>query len=253
MSSESDDAASTAITTFLRIRPTSKKSGYFTPAEQDDEKASTALINVAVPSSDAKGLVNNTKTSWRFAFNGVLNENISQEEVYDRVGAPVVASVTQGFNGTIFAYGQTGSGKTYTLTGGVGAYAERGIIPRAISAVFAHASASADDAEYTVRISYLEIYNEVGYDLLGDRASKSSGGGQEPALQRTQGVVEEADGSVWVRGLSSHVAATEEARNLTRRCCVASLARAHVQRCRYRRRSTCSSWATPTAPCPRPR
>ena len=46
----------------------------------------------------------------------------------ERVAEPVVASVFEGYNGTVFAYGQTGSGKTFTLTGGVNAFGERGII-----------------------------------------------------------------------------------------------------------------------------
>jgi hypothetical protein len=41
-----------------------------------------------------------------------------------------------GFNGTIFAYGQTGSGKTFSITGGTDCYADRGIIPRALSMLF---------------------------------------------------------------------------------------------------------------------
>ena len=47
-----------------------------------------------------------------------------------------MASVLQGYNGTIFAYGQTGSGKTFTITGGVERYADRGIIPRTLSFMF---------------------------------------------------------------------------------------------------------------------
>ena len=39
-------------------------------------------------------------------------------------------------NATIFAYGQTGSGKTFTITGGPERYADRGLIPRAISFLF---------------------------------------------------------------------------------------------------------------------
>ena len=64
-----------------------------------------------------------------------------------------------------------------------------------------------------VRISYLEIYNEVGYDLLDSaNSAENSPNHAEDAepLRRIGGVVEESDGSVWVRGLSSHVAATEE-------------------------------------------
>jgi kinesin family member 6/9 len=75
--------------------------------------------------------------------------------------------VLDGFNGTIFAYGQTGSGKTFTITGGAERYADRGIIPRAISYIFGE-SKKKTDCNYRVSISYLEIYNEHGYDLLDE-------------------------------------------------------------------------------------
>lgn len=41
----------------------------------------------------------------------------SQTEIYDEVFRPLVDSVLNGFNGTVFAYGQTGAGKTYTMEG----------------------------------------------------------------------------------------------------------------------------------------
>ncbi len=72
-----------------------------------------------------------------------------------------------GFNATIFAYGQTGSGKTFTITGGAERYVDRGIIPRAIQYIFKKALEDSD-RKYQVAISYLEIYNEIGYDLLDD-------------------------------------------------------------------------------------
>ena len=37
--------------------------------------------------------------------------------MYDGAARPVVDSVLEGFNGTIFAYGQTGTGKTHTMVG----------------------------------------------------------------------------------------------------------------------------------------
>lgn len=54
-----------------------------------------------------------------------------------------------GINGTVFAYGQTGSGKTFTITGGPQRYADRGIIPRAISLIFS-SIAERKDTQYTV-------------------------------------------------------------------------------------------------------
>ena len=43
-----------------------------------------------------------------FSFDAVFGEASTQRQVYDTCAAPVVESVLNGFNGTIFAYGQTG-------------------------------------------------------------------------------------------------------------------------------------------------
>jgi len=81
------------------------------------------------------------------------------------VAYPVIQSGLDGFNGTIFAYGQTGSGKTFTVTGGPEKYEDRGIIPRSLSALF-NQFKKRTDYNYSVHVSYLEIYNDSGYDLL---------------------------------------------------------------------------------------
>ena len=204
-------ASSTAITTFLRVRPAKTTASYFEPPD-----SSGTSVEVTVPADAAQGFVNNKRSHWKFSFNGVIDRDTSQEDVFERVAQPVIESVMSGFNGTIFAYGQTGSGKTYTLTGGSTAYAERGIIPRTLSEVFRAIEADAE-AEHTVRVSYLEIYNESGFDLLDPRQAAAAGRhGQINSqalseLARVQGVVEDDDGSVRLKGLSSHVVASEEA------------------------------------------
>lgn len=76
-----------------------------------------------------------------------------------------MTSCLEGYNGTIFAYGQTGSGKTYSITGSAERYEDRGLIPRILSLIFEE-TAQRTDAQWTVRISYMEIYNGKGYDLL---------------------------------------------------------------------------------------
>lgn len=68
----------------------------------------------------------------------------------------------EGYNAVIFAYGQTASGKTHTLTG---SSSEPGIIPLAISDLFAQIR-STPDREYLLRASYIELYNETIFDLL---------------------------------------------------------------------------------------
>ena len=60
---------------------------------------------------------------------------------------------------------QTGSGKTFTITGGAERYIDRGIIPRTLSYIFEYFERNSEKT-FTAHISYLEIYNEFGYDLL---------------------------------------------------------------------------------------
>ena len=52
-----------------------------------------------------------------FTFDSVYDWNSKQIDVYLETVHPIVESVLQGYNGTIFAYGQTGTGKTYTMQG----------------------------------------------------------------------------------------------------------------------------------------
>ncbi|XP_055647660.1 LOW QUALITY PROTEIN: kinesin-like protein KIF27 [Falco peregrinus] len=53
-----------------------------------------------------------------FTFDFVFGKNSTQEEVYTVCIKPLLVSLTEGYNATVFAYGQTGSGKTYTIGGG---------------------------------------------------------------------------------------------------------------------------------------
>lgn len=50
----------------------------------------------------------------RFIFDKVFNLDVKQKEVYEYAALPIVKSVLNGYNGTVFAYGQTSSGKTYS-------------------------------------------------------------------------------------------------------------------------------------------
>ena len=62
-----------------------------------------------------------------------------QESVYNETAFPIVESVLEGYNGTIFAYGQTGTGKTFTMEGKLGPDDDetlKGITPRAFNHVF---------------------------------------------------------------------------------------------------------------------
>ena len=72
-----------------------------------------------------------------------------------------------GFNATIFAYGQTSSGKTFTMEGpSIDSYENKGIIPRMMDHVFESILNANENLEFTVKVSFLEIYNEKIQDLI---------------------------------------------------------------------------------------
>ncbi|KAM7024360.1 kinesin-like protein KIF27 isoform 2-T5 [Acridotheres tristis] len=103
-----------------------------------------------------------------FTFDFVFGKNSTQEEVYAVCIKPLLVSLTEGYNATVFAYGQTGSGKTYTIGGDrIASLAvdERGIIPRAIQELFQHISEHRN-INFHVKISYIEVYKEELRDLL---------------------------------------------------------------------------------------
>ena len=79
---------------------------------------------------------NSNEEPKQFTFDGVFDQNISQEDIYERTAAPIVENVLEGYNGTVFAYGQTGTGKTHTMTGIQGVHEQRGVIPRSFENVF---------------------------------------------------------------------------------------------------------------------
>ncbi|XP_045551428.1 kinesin-like protein KIF3C isoform X1 [Salmo salar] len=101
-----------------------------------------------------------------FTFDSVYDASSKQRDLYDETVRPLIHSVLDGFNGTIFAYGQTGTGKTYTMQGAWLEPERRGVIPNAFEHVFTQISRSAADRQYLVRASYLEIYREEIRDLL---------------------------------------------------------------------------------------
>lgn len=69
----------------------------------------------------------------------------------------------KGINLSIFAYGQTSTGKTFTMKGP--AQTLDGIIPSSIREIFRRLN-DEKNIKYTLKISYLEIYNETVNDLL---------------------------------------------------------------------------------------
>lgn len=91
----------------------------------------------------------------------------TQVDIYETAALPIVESVLEGFNGTIFAYGQTSSGKTHTMQGvDITDPETMGIIPRIVNHIFNQIDEASEDIEFTVKVSMIEIYMERIKDLL---------------------------------------------------------------------------------------
>ena len=102
-----------------------------------------------------------------YSYDYVFDMSTTQKQVYDITVAPIVESVLDGYNGTILAYGQTSSGKTHTMLGeDLDNEEERGIIPRMVTGFFEKIADQPEDIEFSIRVSFLEIYNEKIKDLL---------------------------------------------------------------------------------------
>lgn len=157
--------ASEALKVVARCRPLSRKeeaAGHEQILTMDVKLGQVTLRNPrAAPGELPKS----------FTFDAVYDASSKQADLYDETVRPLVDSVLQGFNGTVFAYGQTGTGKTYTMQGTWVEPELRGVIPNAFEHIFTHISRS-QNQQYLVRASYLEIYQEEIRDLLSKEPGK---------------------------------------------------------------------------------
>jgi kinesin family member 11 len=104
-----------------------------------------------------------------YHFDKVFSPAADQAIIFDDVVKPILSEMLTGYNCTIFAYGQTGTGKTYTMSGDMtdtlGLLSDAaGIIPRVLYTLFQ--KLESDEAECSVKCSFIELYNEELRDLL---------------------------------------------------------------------------------------
>ncbi|XP_013871888.1 kinesin family member 4 [Austrofundulus limnaeus] len=104
-----------------------------------------------------------------FTYDYVFDPAAEQEEVYKTAVSPLLIGLFKGYHATVLAYGQTGSGKTFSMGGTYTSSQENdssvGVIPRVIRRIFEERQRRTD-SEFSLTVSYLEIYNEEILDLL---------------------------------------------------------------------------------------
>ncbi|KAL3532441.1 hypothetical protein ACH5RR_005962 [Cinchona calisaya] len=95
-----------------------------------------------------------------FVFDAVMNEEVSNDEVYAETVEPIVPIIFQRTKATCFAYGQTGSGKTYTMQP-LPLKASQDILKLMHGAYW--------NQGFQLFVSFFEIYGGKVFDLLNDR------------------------------------------------------------------------------------
>ncbi|KFB51720.1 AGAP007502-PA-like protein [Anopheles sinensis] len=152
------------VQVYVRVRPTNNREKLIR-SQEVVEVVSSRELQLKTNSFDSRA-------SKKFTFDRTFAPNSKQNEVYQAVVAPYIEEVLSGFNCTVFAYGQTGTGKTFTMVGeeepvlsaGWEDDTSTGIIPRAVNHLFDELRMT--ELEFSMRISYLELYNEELCDLL---------------------------------------------------------------------------------------
>lgn len=99
----------------------------------------------------------------RFVFDRLFDENSSQDDIFTNTTKPLLSSVLDGFNSTVFAYGATGCGKTHTISGTPN---DPGLIFLTMKELYKMIDDLSDIKVFDISLSFLEIYNETIRDLL---------------------------------------------------------------------------------------
>ncbi|KAA8899954.1 hypothetical protein FN846DRAFT_166864 [Sphaerosporella brunnea] len=184
----SDEDGRTSVKVAVRVRPPLRPTdpGY----ELIPQRFQKGMVHVTSPTSIA---VDSPQGRKIFVFDRVFGPDVNQDGVWEYLEESVNAFL-QGYNVSVLAYGQSGAGKSYTMgTAGPGGQDEHqmGVIPRAAVALFDRLSGGSmadkssgirapvrystpiatlqrnnPDKGWTMKATYVEIYNEQLRDLL---------------------------------------------------------------------------------------
>ncbi|KAG5238161.1 hypothetical protein OIU78_007883 [Salix suchowensis] len=181
------------------------------PLNEDELRVHTPVViscNEGRREVSALQNIANKQIDRTFLFDKVFGPASKQKDLYDLAVSPIVYEVLEGYNCTIFAYGQTGTGKTYTMEGGArkknGEFpSDAGVIPRAVKQIFE--ILEAQNAEYNMKVTFLELYNEEITDLLAPEETPKF---VDDKSKKPVALMEDGKGGVLVRGLEEEIVCT---------------------------------------------
>ncbi|XP_023743709.1 kinesin-like protein KIN-13A [Lactuca sativa] len=145
------------IKVVVRKRPLNKKE----LSRKEDDVVSVCDNSLTVHEPKLKVDLTAYVERHEFCFDAVLDQQVTNDEVYRETVQPIIPIIFQRTKATCFAYGQTGSGKTYTMQ------------PLPLRAAedlvrLLHQPAYRNQ-KFKLWLSYFEIYGGKLYDLLSDR------------------------------------------------------------------------------------
>ncbi|XP_050218179.1 kinesin-like protein KIN-13A [Mercurialis annua] len=145
------------IKVVVRKRPLNKKE---TSRKEDD--IVTVLEN-SVTLHEPKLKVDLTAfvEKHEFCFDAVLDQHVTNDEVYRNTVEPIIPTIFQRTKATCFAYGQTGSGKTFTMQP-LPLRAAEDLVRWLHQPVYRN-------QRFKLWLSFFEIYGGKLYDLLSER------------------------------------------------------------------------------------
>ena len=177
----SNDSGSENIKCIVRCRPLNEK----------EKGLGTKCITI---SADSKVVIvenkNDKLQSGKYAMDKVFSEDVTQEEIFQEIGEPIIQSFIGGYNCTIFCYGQTGAGKTHTMMGPLDQLFEvsspsHGLIPRIINYIFNEKEKvnniitggntdKCKNIKKYYKLCVMELYQESIIDLLAKNDPKET-------------------------------------------------------------------------------
>eukprot|EP00659_Diplonema_papillatum_P011896 gene11896-18351_t len=156
------------VPVFVRVRPLNSRE------EANGERAVWDLTENSLSCS-----MTGKDTTSSFSVNKVFEQTSNTAEVFTRAAKDIVAHALQGWSGTVFAYGQTSSGKTHTM---MGSGDEPGVVQMSMDYMWQQIDKDAE-ADYVVRCTCMEVYNERLTDLkTGVELEIKEGKNREPVL-----------------------------------------------------------------------
>ncbi|KAK1417782.1 hypothetical protein QVD17_26916 [Tagetes erecta] len=145
------------IKVVVRKRPLNKKE----LARKEDDVVSVCDNGLTVHEPKLKVDLTAYVEKHEFCFDAVLDQQVSNDEVYRETVQPIIPIIFQKTKATCFAYGQTGSGKTYTM--------QPLPLRAAEDLVRLLHHPTYRNQKFKLWLSYFEIYGGKLYDLLSDR------------------------------------------------------------------------------------